>query len=120
MKLVTFRRGNRPPEPGIVLGERIVSLVGAGYADVMSLVALGDEAGARVEDWTHSASEDQVTDLASVRLLAPVPRPNKLICVGLNYRDHAIESKMDIPKVPTIFNKFATSVIGPGDNIVLP
>jgi 2-keto-4-pentenoate hydratase/2-oxohepta-3-ene-1,7-dioic acid hydratase in catechol pathway len=55
-----------------------------------------------------------------VNLLAPIPRPPKFICVGLNYRDHAIESKMEIPSVPTIFNKFATSVIGPGANIVLP
>ena len=46
--------------------------------------------------------------LDSVTLLAPIPRPPKLICVGLNYRDHALESKMEIPKVPTIFAKFAT------------
>jgi 2-keto-4-pentenoate hydratase/2-oxohepta-3-ene-1,7-dioic acid hydratase in catechol pathway len=52
--------------------------------------------------------------------MAPIPRPPKLICVGLNYRDHAEESKMEIPKVPTIFNKFPSVVIGPGDNIVLP
>src|SRR6185312_5374884 len=56
----------------------------------------------------------------SVKLLAPIPRPSKLICVGLNYRDHAIESGMEIPKTPTIFNKFATAIIGQGDSIVLP
>jgi len=49
-----------------------------------------------------------------------LPRPPKIICVGLNYRDHAIESKMEIPKVPTIFSKYPTAVIGPGDPIVLP
>jgi 2-keto-4-pentenoate hydratase/2-oxohepta-3-ene-1,7-dioic acid hydratase in catechol pathway len=59
-------------------------------------------------------------ELSSVKLLAPIPRPNKLVCIGLNYRDHAEESGMKIPEVPTVFNKFATSVIGPGDNIVLP
>jgi 2-keto-4-pentenoate hydratase/2-oxohepta-3-ene-1,7-dioic acid hydratase in catechol pathway len=58
--------------------------------------------------------------LASVRLLAPIPRPPKIICVWLNYRDHAIESNMEIPKVPTIFSKYATSVIGPGETIRLP
>jgi len=47
-------------------------------------------------------------------------RPPKIICVGLNYRDHAMESNMEIPKVPTIFSKYATSVIGPGDTIRLP
>lgn len=61
-----------------------------------------------------------VYDLASVSLMAPIPRPPKLICVGLNYRDHAAETKMEIPKVPTIFNKFPNVVIGPGDPIVLP
>ena len=58
--------------------------------------------------------------LAKAHLLAPLPRPPKIICVGLNYRDHAIESKMEIPKVPTIFSKYTTAVIGPGDPIVLP
>ncbi len=55
-----------------------------------------------------------------MKLLAPVPRPPKLICVGLNYRDHALESNMEIPKVPTIFNKFPNVVIAPGETIVLP
>ena len=59
-------------------------------------------------------------DLSSVKLLAPIPRPPKVICVGLNYRDHAIESKMEIPQVPTIFSKFSNTVIGPADSIVLP
>jgi 2-keto-4-pentenoate hydratase/2-oxohepta-3-ene-1,7-dioic acid hydratase in catechol pathway len=59
-------------------------------------------------------------DLADVKLLAPIPRPPKFICVGLNYRDHAEESKQQIPKVPTIFNKFTNVVIGPGASIVLP
>jgi 2-keto-4-pentenoate hydratase/2-oxohepta-3-ene-1,7-dioic acid hydratase in catechol pathway len=59
-------------------------------------------------------------DLSAVTLLAPIPRPPKFICVGLNYRDHAIESNMAMPKVPTIFSKFSSAVIGPGENIVLP
>ena len=62
----------------------------------------------------------EVASLAGVQLLAPIPRPPKIICVGLNYRDHAIESNMEIPKVPTIFSKYSTSVIGPGDTIELP
>ena len=51
---------------------------------------------------------------------APVPRPGKLICVGLNYRDHAAESKMAIPENPVIFSKFPTCVIAPGEPVVLP
>jgi len=52
--------------------------------------------------------------------MAPVPKPGKFICVGLNYRDHAIETKMEIPKIPTIFSKFSSAVIGPNEAIILP
>ena len=51
---------------------------------------------------------------------APVPRPGKLICIGLNYKDHAAESKMAIPEQPVVFSKFTTSVIAPGEPVVLP
>jgi 2-keto-4-pentenoate hydratase/2-oxohepta-3-ene-1,7-dioic acid hydratase in catechol pathway len=51
---------------------------------------------------------------------APVPRPGKLICIGLNYRDHAAESKMAIPKQPVVFSKFSTAVIAPGEPVALP
>jgi 2-keto-4-pentenoate hydratase/2-oxohepta-3-ene-1,7-dioic acid hydratase in catechol pathway len=57
---------------------------------------------------------------ATSKLLAPVADPQKVICVGLNYRDHAIESKMPIPKEPVLFSKFPSALIGHGANIVLP
>jgi acylpyruvate hydrolase len=56
----------------------------------------------------------------SVRLRAPVPRPTKLILVGLNYRDHAEEAGMKIPEVPTFFSKYSNCVIAPGDAIRIP
>jgi len=51
---------------------------------------------------------------------APVPRPGKLICIGLNYRDHAVESNLPIPREPVVFSKFPTAVIAPGEPVVLP
>ncbi len=51
---------------------------------------------------------------------APVPRPGKMICIGLNYKDHAAESKMAIPENPIVFSKFSTAVIAPGEPVVLP
>lgn len=51
---------------------------------------------------------------------APVPRPGKVICIGLNYRDHAAESKMAIPENPVVFSKFSSAVIAPGEPVVLP
>lgn len=55
-----------------------------------------------------------------VRLAAPVPRPGKIPCLGLNYRDHAAESAQKVPEVPVIFTKPPDCVIGPGDLILLP
>jgi 2-keto-4-pentenoate hydratase/2-oxohepta-3-ene-1,7-dioic acid hydratase in catechol pathway len=55
-----------------------------------------------------------------VKLLAPVPDPQKVICVGLNYRDHAAESGAPLPREPVLFSKFATALVGDGDAIVLP
>jgi 2-keto-4-pentenoate hydratase/2-oxohepta-3-ene-1,7-dioic acid hydratase in catechol pathway len=51
---------------------------------------------------------------------APVPRPGKLICIGLNYRDHAKESNMPLPEKPVVFSKFSSSVIAPGEPVVIP
>lgn len=78
--------------------------------DMLSVIALG-----RVP-----AVAGPSHDLSAVKLMAPIPRPPKMICIGLNYRDHAMESKGEIPKLPTVFNKFTNVIIGPGDAIVLP
>lgn len=66
------------------------------------------------------SGELPTASLSEVKLASPVPRPGKVICIGLNYRNHAIESGMDIPKSPIVFSKFVTSVCGEGDAIVLP
>jgi acylpyruvate hydrolase len=63
---------------------------------------------------------DAFVKRAEVRLLAPVPRPGKLIGIGLNYRDHAAEAHMPLPERPMIFSKFTTSIVGPEDPVVLP
>ncbi len=57
---------------------------------------------------------------SEIRLAAPVPRPPKIICIGLNYRNHALESGMEIPKSPIIFSKFSSCAIGAGESILLP
>ena len=57
--------------------------------------------------------------LDGIRLLAPC-LPSKIVCLGLNYRSHAEETKLPIPSVPLIFLKPSTAVIGPDDNIILP
>jgi len=51
---------------------------------------------------------------------APVPRPGKVVCIGLNYHDHAKEIGIEVPKMPTIFSKFSSCVIAPGEPVVVP
>ena len=117
MKIVTFQGPEDRPTACVLSGDQVISLAGAGFADTLSLIAGGEDALTRARKHWEIASP---VPLPAVKLKAPIPRPPKVICVGLNYRDHAEESKMEIPTVPTIFSKFPTSVIGPGDPIVLP
>jgi 2-keto-4-pentenoate hydratase/2-oxohepta-3-ene-1,7-dioic acid hydratase in catechol pathway len=120
MKFVTFRRSGATPEAGALLGETVVSLSAAGFADMPAVLASGAEGRARIDRFAAKPPAESVFPLSAVRLLAPVPRPPKLICLGLNYRDHIAEAKRDIPSVPVIFTKFSNVVIGPGEAIVLP
>jgi 2-keto-4-pentenoate hydratase/2-oxohepta-3-ene-1,7-dioic acid hydratase in catechol pathway len=120
MRLVTFRRAGNGPEAGVIVRDQVVSLSDAGFPDMLAVLAGGDKAKTKIENWIYHPREGSSFAAQSVQFLAPVPRPPKLICVGLNYRDHALETKMEIPKVPTIFSKFSSSVIGPGQPIVLP
>jgi 2-keto-4-pentenoate hydratase/2-oxohepta-3-ene-1,7-dioic acid hydratase in catechol pathway len=99
MRLVTFDGGF-----GRVEGDVVIPM----GPDLVAYLATGEAA-----DGTPVA-------LADVRLLAPVPRPGKVIGIGLNYRDHAAESGQPIPQAPILFPKFANSVIGPGAPIVIP
>jgi acylpyruvate hydrolase len=59
-------------------------------------------------------------DTSAVLLQSPVPCPGKIVCIGLNYRDHAAETGKNIPDYPTVFCKYANTVIGPGEPIVIP
>ena len=120
MRLVTFRRPGGRAEAGAIVQDQVVSLSGAGFNDMLAVLAGGAEAKAKIENWIYHPPEGASVASDAVELLAPVPRPPKLICVGLNYRDHALEAGMEIPKRPTIFSKFSNTVIGPGQPIVLP
>ena len=58
--------------------------------------------------------------LSELEVLAPIANPNKIICIGLNYLDHAIESHAEVPTEPVVFTKFRTSITGPNQPIRLP
>jgi 2-keto-4-pentenoate hydratase/2-oxohepta-3-ene-1,7-dioic acid hydratase in catechol pathway len=110
MKIVTFCLSDERSRPGVLLEDGIVDLSAQGFGSVLDLIASGK---------TPEAGAARIP-LERTRLLAPIESPQRIFCIGLNYRDHAIESKMEIPAVPTVFLKLPSSVTGPGSPIVLP
>ena len=119
MRFVTIQRDG-DTEPGVLFDGRVIPIQGAGFASLLEVIAGGADALDRVRRWIGGPPSSHSLDPAGLTFAAPIPRPPKLICIGLNYRDHAAESKLAIPEVPTMFAKFPTAVIGPGHPIVLP
>jgi 2-keto-4-pentenoate hydratase/2-oxohepta-3-ene-1,7-dioic acid hydratase in catechol pathway len=119
MKLIRF--GDPGQErPGVLLedGTRldVSRWLGSDYDE--SFFANG--ALAELDAWLqkNGSTADRVP--SSVRLGSPVSRPSKIVCIGLNFRDHAAESKMEAPKEPVVFFKSTTSLVGPNDDLVIP
>lgn len=73
-----------------------------------------------INDLARDLSMSPKVSLDDVELLPPIPNPDKIICIGLNYKDHSEESGFEIPTYPTVFARFATSLIGDGDAIIRP
>jgi len=118
MKLIRFGEAGKE-KPGVQLENGIrldVSGFGADY-DEQFFASGGLQ---RLCTWLteHASSVPRVAD--SVRLGPPVCRPSKIICIGLNFRDHAAESKMEPPKEPVIFFKSTTALAGPNDALKIP
>jgi 2-keto-4-pentenoate hydratase/2-oxohepta-3-ene-1,7-dioic acid hydratase in catechol pathway len=115
MKLVSFSHADGKVRPGYLSDndEIVVDLSAAGYADTLSVIRaalISPEAASKAERYPRE----------QVRLHAPLANPPRIFAIGLNYRDHAIESGMAIPTTPVVFFKLATAIVGPGEPIVLP
>ncbi len=117
MRLVNFRK-DAESGFGVEREGKIFPLSSAGYRSDKEFFADGPKA----LDAARALSDNKNAAFLSeqVQLLAPVLKPGKILCIGLNYRDHAIESGMAIPSVPTVFLKLPNAVTAPGANIVLP
>lgn len=118
MKLIRF--GPRDKEkPGVLLDGQMRLDVSGCTADYDEDFFAGDGL-VRLKNWLkHHASDAPRVD-AGERLGPPIARPSKIVCVGLNFRDHAEESKMEIPSEPVLFLKATTSLAGPNDCVVVP
>ena len=126
MRLVTYLESGQP-RAGALVGQNVVDLSRADPglpADVVALLrdsrSLLERARRVAADAAADPSAVGVRPLTSVKLLAPIPRAPKIICVGLNYADHAAEAGLAIPARPSIFLKAPSTVIGPGGPIVRP
>jgi 2-keto-4-pentenoate hydratase/2-oxohepta-3-ene-1,7-dioic acid hydratase in catechol pathway len=130
MRLVRYTIKTGAPDLGALTENGVLGLQDAAkrsgvptelFADVHSFLTAGESALLSAEKLQQSAPQSAFVPLASVRLCPPIPRPGKIIAVGLNYHDHFIESgAKELPKSPMIFAKFPTSLVGPEDAIVIP
>jgi 2-keto-4-pentenoate hydratase/2-oxohepta-3-ene-1,7-dioic acid hydratase in catechol pathway len=117
MRLVTYRseRGDRAGvlrdgavvDAGDALGER--------EASVRGLLEAG-----RLGELEEASASGEAVAVAEVELLPPVPDPQKIVCIGLNYRAHAAEAGIEPPESPTFFAKFANALAAPGAMVALP
>ncbi len=117
MRLVTYRDRDRIIKPGVLQGEEIIDISDQ-VDDVSSLIEEGREALDGLRRFLKGKTAR--VPLAAVELLAPIQDPPRILCLGLAYRNHAIETHQEIPKVPTIFLKLTSALNGPRSAIVLP
>jgi 2-keto-4-pentenoate hydratase/2-oxohepta-3-ene-1,7-dioic acid hydratase in catechol pathway len=114
---------------GLVLGETVLELgaaTGGRLGPPLEGLLSAPEAMDTLRELDERAREEEDLlqrcgrPLENVGLMAPVPRPGKVLCLGLNYRDHAAESGADVPEEPVVFSKASSSVIGTGEPIRIP
>ena len=120
MRLATLQTENGPRVVGVALDGRFVDLcqIDAKLPATLKAILATDQG-------LMAAANALAAGLAkgpfvTGRLLAPIADPGKVICIGLNYRDHALETNSPIPSEPVVFNKFPQCVVGPEDAVILP
>ncbi len=119
MRFITYQSTSGPRVAGVRSPGVYVDLHATDAALPPSLKALLELGPAGLERAT-AAIQKGAPISPGARLLAPIPDPEKIICIGLNYADHAAETGAKIPTEPVVFNKFLTALRADGDEIVLP
>jgi len=112
MKLVSFSTKPGETNPAFLFDDTktILDLTHSGFKDTLGVIS---------REFIGTVAADPIP-LDQVRLHAPLSNPPRIFAIGLNYRDHAKESGMEIPTTPVVFFKLSTAIIGPGEPIVLP
>ncbi len=118
MKLIRYGKAGSE-KPGVVLdnGTRIDTSHLTNDYDESFFASGGIK---RLQTWLAEHGSEGPVISANERLGPPVARPSKIVCIGLNYSDHAKESGLDEPKEPVVFFKASSAIVGPNDNLVIP
>jgi len=118
MKLIRFGTLGQE-KPGLQLddGRRIDA---SGFGQDYNESFFGGDGLERLTVWAADNAAHAPTVDESVRLGPPITRPSKIVCIGLNFADHARESGAEIPKEPILFFKSTTAIVGPNDPLVIP
>ncbi len=114
-----FRFGPTENEkPGVLLNDKKidVSAFGEDYGEDF----FAKDGINRLQSWLSTNSKNSPVVSNDIRIAAPIKRPSKIICVGLNYAKHAQESGMEVPKEPVLFFKSTTALCGPFDDVIIP
>jgi len=117
MKLIRYGEAGSE-EPGVQIDGKNYGL--PGFGSDYNAAFFGGDGLKRLQDYID-ADQNELEELPDgVRLGPPVANPSKIVCIGLNYSDHAKETGADIPKEPIIFFKSTTALIGPNDDVIIP
>jgi 2-keto-4-pentenoate hydratase/2-oxohepta-3-ene-1,7-dioic acid hydratase in catechol pathway len=114
MKLVTFNKGDYGPRPGLVVAGGIVDLSAEGFKDTIAFMSAAATVQADV-----ARSKPSIA-MENVNLMAPIPAPPRIFGIGVNYAEHAAESKVETQAVPTVFPVMSSAVVGPDADVILP
>jgi len=122
MRLVTFQ-GQSGPAIGVRLGDKVIDLSKAAPdlpGDMIGLLEGGESSLAKAKAAANNAADDAKVDMSSVKLLVPIARPGKIVCIGRNYAAHAAEGGAETPTYPEVFYRGSTTLIAQGEPIIRP
>jgi 2-keto-4-pentenoate hydratase/2-oxohepta-3-ene-1,7-dioic acid hydratase in catechol pathway len=117
MKLIRFGESGKE-KPGVIINEKRYDVSAA--VNDFNEEFFGGDGIARLKEYINKNHNNLTPVSDSVRLGPPVAKPSKLICIGLNYADHARETGAALPVEPIIFFKSTTAIVGPDDDLIIP
>jgi 2,4-didehydro-3-deoxy-L-rhamnonate hydrolase len=119
MKLIRFGEPGKE-KPGVLIDDATAIDVST-YVRDYDEEFFANDGLTKLQQWLHNhAVSSPRVSISNLRLGPPICRPSKIVCIGLNFRDHAKESKMEIPREPVLFLKASTSLAGPNDCVLIP